>query len=380
MEEHHRTALIHSDRFAQYDLGEDHPFKPVRSQLVYDLAQRHGYLGKPWMRIEEPCALDDETISHFHDWSYIHALQEANRGEFRPDMIRYNLGTLECPVVPGLYDYAVLVAGAGYRAMELTFDDGVRTAFSPLGGMHHAARNYASGFCYINDCGLIIDELLRRGKRVAYIDIDAHHGDGVQKAFYAERRVLKISLHESGETLFPWGGNERETGSGRGKGFNVNVPLPEEIDDALYILTFDKIVPPLIHAFEPDVIVAVIGIDTVASDPLTHLCLTNNGFCEVVTRMRDFRRPLIALGGGGYNLDSLARGWTLAWAIFNGIEPPEDDLGAIGGVLLGQQDLSGGSLRDMHQYLSGPKREAVEAKLKPVVDYIRREVFPFHGL
>jgi len=380
MTSHFKTAFIHSDKFEQYELGPNHPFKPIRSKLVYDLCNKHGLLDHPWIRVEEPIELDVTTLAAFHDMLYLNNLRKANGGEFEPGMIVFNIGTGECPVFKGVYDYAKLAAGASYRGMLSILQDGARIAFSPTGGYHHAGRRHAEGFCYINDIGIVIDVLLARGRHVAYIDIDAHHSNGIQDAFYTDPRVLKISLHESGKTLYPWGGFETETGAGEGTGFNVNVPLPPYTDDEHYLKAFDNIVPPLVGAFEPDFIVAVIGIDTVAADPLTHLNLKNNGFCDAIARIKALGKPILALGGGGYNLDSLARSWTLAWAVMNDIEPEDEHVGTIGGMLLGQQDIPGGSLRDMRQFASGPQKKEIESEIKRVVDYLKRTVFPVHAL
>ncbi|MBU1700001.1 MAG: hypothetical protein KJ970_04580 [Candidatus Eisenbacteria bacterium] len=348
--------------------------------MVYDLLMKYRWLSESWMRVEQPALLTPETMALFHDAEYIAHLQKANDGVFEPKMIEFNLGTAENPIINGLFDYAALSAGASYRGMELLLNGEVETVFSPSGGMHHAARRHADGFCYINDCGIVIERLMAEGKRVVYIDIDAHHGNGIQDAFYREPRVLKISIHESGETLYPWGGYDKEIGGGKGRGYNVNVPLPPETDDVLYIKTFDAIVPPLVRAFDPDIVVSVIGIDTVAADPLTHLSLTNNGFLDAVTRIRDFGKPLLALGGGGYNMDSLARSWALAWAVLNHIEPQDDYAGAVAGIFLGQQELEGANLRDMRQFTSGPKKTENEDKVGRVIEFLRENIFPVHGI
>jgi acetoin utilization protein AcuC len=166
--------------------------------------------------------------------------------------------------------------------------------------------------------------LLRRGRRVAYIDIDAHHGDGVQAAFYHTDRVLTISLHETGRTLFPGTGFGYETGEGPGRGFSVNVPLPPEAGDELFVRAFSERVPREIGRFKPDVIVSQLGVDTFRDDPLAHLNVTTNGFSAVVEMIRSLAPKWVALGGGGYDVTAVARAWTIAWAIMNRVEPPEE--------------------------------------------------------
>jgi acetoin utilization protein AcuC len=162
--------------------------------------------------------------------------------------------------------------------------------------------------------------LLNRGKRVAYIDIDAHHGDGVQKAFYETNQVLTISLHESGHTLFPGTGFEYEIGEGEGEGYSVNLPFPPHTEDEVYVRVFDEVVPELVHAFKPDVVVTQLGVDTFYDDPLTNLHLSIFGFERILKKIKNLAPRWIALGGGGYNISNVARAWTLAWAVMNGIE------------------------------------------------------------
>ncbi len=380
MTRHATTAFIHSNQFEQYELGPYHPFKPTRSKAVFDLCNKKGLLDHSWMRVVEPDRLETDTMATFHDPDYLRCIREANTGVFQNYMIEFNLGTGDCPIFKGIYDYVTLSCGAGYKGMKLLESGEAQTVFSPTGGFHHAGRRHAEGFCYVNDVGIIIEALLAKDRRIAYIDIDAHHCNGIQDAFYGEGRVLKISLHETGETLYPWGGFEGETGSGEGAFKNVNVPLPTGTDDELYVRAFDEIVPPLVTAFDPDIIISVIGCDTLAADPLTHLSLTNNGFNAVIKRMNAMGKPLLMLGGGGYNEESLARAWTLAWATLNGVEPEEEHVGTIGGVLLGDREISAGGLRDMRRFAGGPERDRIEEKIERVTQTIKRVVFPAHGL
>src|SRR5208337_3210667 len=188
--------------------------------------------------------------------------------------------------------------------------------------LHHAGRMRAAGFCYINDIDIAIADLVRKGRRIAYIDIDVHHGDGVQEAFYGTDRVLTISLHESGETLFPGTGFETEIGEGEGRGYSVNIPMPPSSDDELFVYAFDEVVPSLLKKFKPDIVVSQLGVDSFITDPLTHLKYTTNGFCEVVGKIKELSPRWIALGGGGYDVTNVAKAWTLAWAIMNEVDLP----------------------------------------------------------
>jgi len=200
----------------------------------------------------------------------------------------------------------------------------VRIAFNIAGGLHHARDDRASGFCYVNDPVLAILYFVDRGYRVLYLDVDAHHGDGVQWAFYDDPRVLTVSFHQDGRTLFPGTGHITEMGTKAGIGYSVNVPMLPGTDDEVFWQGFINIVPNLFETFRPDVIVSQLGVDTFMDDPLTSLELTTNGFCNVISYLREYAPAWVALGGGGYNVDNVARAWTLAWAIMNGVELPDE--------------------------------------------------------
>jgi acetoin utilization protein AcuC len=183
-------------------------------------------------------------------------------------MVECGLGTSDNPVFKGVYDFSLLVLGATMLGTELISTGKADIVFSPVGGLHHGGYEHAEGFCYINDIVIAIKRFLKSGfKKVLYIDIDAHHGNGVQDAFYDSDEVLFISFHQSGETLYPWCGFENEMGTGKGLGFNVNVPLPEYTDDDAYLRAFREIYTPLARAFQPDCVVAQIGLDTLKRDP-----------------------------------------------------------------------------------------------------------------
>jgi acetoin utilization protein AcuC len=236
-------------------------------------------------------------------------------------------------------------------------------------------KSRASGFCYVNDPVIGILRLLSRGKRVAYIDIDAHHGDGVQKAFNQTDQVLTISLHESGHTLFPGTGFEYENGEGRGEGYSVNLPFPPHTDDENYFWAFEEVVPPLIHAFQPDVVVTQLGVDTFYDDPLTNLSLSIFGYEKVVRRIKDLAPRWVALGGGGYNISNVARAWTLAWAVMNGIELkeqlPELYVKEAAKVGIYEKELRGG-----FKPTPNSGRDEIQKEVERVVNYLKQNVFP----
>src|SRR5262249_11610784 len=226
------------------------------------------------------------------------------------------------PIWPGCYEASALACGGSILAAELVARGDVARAFNFAGGLHHAMPDRASGFCYLNDAVLAIMALRRHGLRVAYVDIDAHHGDGVQAAFYRSADILTISTHERGDRLFPGTGAVEEIGEGAGGGSVVHLPLNPSPDDSVCLDAFDAVVPPVLRAFGADVVVAQLGIDGHRTDPLTHLALSVDGFAAAVGRILGLAPRLVALGGGGYDLATVARAWTVAWALMNDVTLP----------------------------------------------------------
>ena len=315
-----KTALIYSHAFSNFSYGEDHPFKPQRYRLAFDLMSDYGLLADAASVVTDYRLIGEEELLSFHAADYIARLKEFSvSAEPRADF-RYGLGDVENPVFSGLFDWALLGASGTTEAARLVGEGTVDIAFNLAGGWHHAHRSRASGFSYLNDAVIAINTLLAAGKRVAYLDLDAHHGDGVQEAFYDTDRVLTISIHESGLYFFPGTGFEDEIGTGAGKGYCVNVPLLAHTDDPLYMKAFDEVAYPLIAAFDPDVLVTQIGADTLRSDPLTRLEITTHSYTYIMKKLKALRIPWVAAGGGGYDLMNVARAWTIAWGVMNGVE------------------------------------------------------------
>jgi acetoin utilization protein AcuC len=314
------TAFIYTDAYLDYDYGPTHPLRIIRLKLTYDLIKAYGLLNLPPVQFIPTIKAEEENLMAFHSDEYLNILQKANEGSLLGDAYLYGLGPGDNPIFPGLYDWSLLVTGATLQAVDFVAEGKGEIAFNIAGGLHHAMRSRASGFCYMNDPVIGIMRLLSRGKRVAYIDIDAHHGDGVQKAFYETNQVLTISLHETGHTLFPGTGFEYEIGEGEGEGYSVNLPFPPFTGDEIYLWAFEEVVPELIRAFQPDVVVTQLGVDTFYDDPLTNLHLSIWGYEKVLKRIKDLAPKWVALGGGGYNISNVARAWTLAWGVMNGIE------------------------------------------------------------
>jgi acetoin utilization protein AcuC len=257
----------------------------------------------------------DDELATFHTREYIEVVRRLSQGETGLNPARYGFGPGDNPVFRGMFESEGLKVGAALVAAELLLNNEVEVAFSFAGGLHHAGRDFASGFCVFGDGAIAIHRLLAAGWRVMYVDIDAHHGDGVQAAFYGDDRVLTISFHESGRYLFPGTGFTNELGEGAGRGFSVNVPLFPYTDDETFIWAFDQVVPPLLERFAPDVVVAQLGVDAHWRDPLTHLALTTHGFEALFRRIYYLRPRLLAVGGGGYDRGVVPRAWTLAWAV-----------------------------------------------------------------
>ena len=370
-----RTAFIYTDRYADYDYGLAHPMKIVRLKLTYELVKAYELLSLPSMRLVETREATEDELSLFHSRDYLDALKRASKGLPGGDAFMYGLGPGDNPLFEGLWEWSLLATGASIQSAQLVVGKEVDIAFNIAGGLHHALSDRASGFCYVNDPVIVILWLLDRCKRVAYIDIDAHHGDGVQRAFYETNRVMTISLHESGRFLFPGSGFEYEMGQGGGEGFSINIPLHPFTDDGIYLWAFEEVVPPLIARFKPEVIVTQLGVDTFHSDPLTHLCLTTNGFTKVIEKLKGLSLPWIALGGGGYEVANVAKAWTLAWAMMNGVEL-EDKIPQTFEGIGNRLGFRGDTLRDSPLSIPEGKRKEARTEAERVVNYIKKALFP----
>ncbi len=318
-----KTAFVYTDRYFAYDYGAHHPLKINRLRLTYDLCRAYGLFGLPESELLEAGPASEAEILRFHSAEYIDVLKRASRGDLAADL-DHGLGPGDNPPFPGLWEWSLLQTGASLECARLVAEGRVRIAFNVAGGLHHATRGRASGFCYLNDPVLAICHFLDRGKRVLYLDIDAHHGDGVQWAFYEDPRVLTVSFHQDGRTLFPGSGAVTERGRGTGSGYAVNVPMLPGTDDETFWRGFRGIVPALMRAYRPDVVVSQLGVDSFLGDPLANLELTTHGFSKVIRFLADEAPAWVALGGGGYDETTVARAWTLAWAIMNGVEAPDE--------------------------------------------------------
>ncbi len=374
-----KTAFIYSPRYLEFDYGPGHPLRNQRLGLTYDLIDACDLLTLPSARCLEPDPATDDELLLFLQPDYLKVLKLVDVGQAPAAAMRCGLGTPDNPILPGIFRWSALVAGASLLAMRLVESGEVSRAFNISGGLHHAGPGRASGFCYINDAALIIAHLCRLGYRVAYVDIDVHHGDGVQWAFYDTDQVLTLSIHESGKTLFPGTGFVNELGEGKGEGYSVNVPLPPAADDEIFLWGFNEVIPPLVKAFRPDILVTQLGIDSHLTDPLSHVGISLGAFLQMVRRLRDLCGRWVALGGGGYDLTNVPRAWAAAWAIMNDREPP---------AMLPQSFLarhkevgfSGPAFLDAPVIIDGSAKARTWEAVREEVERLKQLVFPRHGM
>lgn len=315
-----RCRLIYSPDYTRYYFHDDHPFNQKRLVLTYDLLQAYGLLVED--HVLPPRHATDDELALIHDRRYIETVRaQGTSATLLPTAASYGLGSEDVPVFPGMHEAASLIVGGTLQAVEVVMNGEADHAFNPAGGLHHALRGRASGFCIYNDCSVAIAYLRQYyDARVLYIDTDAHHGDGVQWAFYDDPNVLTISFHETGQYLFPGTGSLRERGEGQGYGYSLNIPLDAFTEDDSFLEVYHRLVPEVARAFQPDVIVTQNGCDAHAYDPLTHLSCTMRIYQEIPRLAHQLAHELcdgrwIAVGGGGYDIWRVVpRAWTLLWS------------------------------------------------------------------
>ena len=370
------AAFVYDDALSRHVLRNDHPMRPVRLRHTYELLSAYGAFDGDTSLLVDPRAATERELEWVHTRDYIAAVRSLSAGLATVQPERFGFSAQgDNPVYPGMFDAASLSSGATLVAAELVAEKRVDTAFSIAGGLHHAAPTHASGFCIFNDPAIAIKYFLDRGMRVAYVDVDAHHGDGVQDVFYRDNRVLTISIHESGQYLFPGTGFVSESGAEDGAGYSVNIPLFPYTEDEAYLWAFHEVAPPLIRAFAPDVLVTQLGIDSYHSDPITHLQLTSRGYVELIREFANLGLPWLALGGGGYDIGAVARCWTLAYGVMLDVEWPDRIPESVAG------QYPSPNLRDT-VILEVPAnvREQGRQYLEEGVAALRRDVLSQHGL
>ncbi|MGH3372671.1 MAG: acetoin utilization protein AcuC [Nocardioidaceae bacterium] len=324
-----RSCVVFDKTLTDYDFGPTHPMAPIRVDLTMRLADELGVLlpagadGDGLRQVPAPVASDD-LIATVHSADLIEAVQAMSRDPYRVDE-PHGLGSDDNPTFEGMHLAAAHVVGASVEAARQVWGGESLHAANITGGLHHAMPGRASGFCVYNDVAVAISWLLDNGaERVAYVDIDVHHGDGVEKVFYDDPRVLTISLHETGQMLFPGTGFAYDTGGPNAPGSAANVALPPGTADAGWLRAFHAVVPPLVREFAPDILVTQHGCDSHIEDPLAHLMLTVDGQRAAHLALHDLAHEVcegrwLATGGGGYAVvDVVPRSWTHLLAIVGG--------------------------------------------------------------
>ncbi len=317
-----KAKLIASFKYKKLRYTKNHPLRIPRVSLLLDFLLAMNLIS-PKEIVESREATREELLL-FHEPGYIDTLIEADRCQCVPKGARqrHNIGSYENPVSPAMYKGSCLATGSSLQAAE-SFLSGV-PAFNPAGGMHHAFRDKANGFCFINDPVITLEFLRKRGfKRLLYIDLDAHHCDGVQEAYYGSDEVFVLSLHQSPDYAFPFKrGFMEERGEGRGRGFNLNVPLPKGVNDTEFLYALEFSLDYVLERFKPEVYVLQLGTDALLEDPLSKFKLSNLGFLEAFRLIRSRLGEGVYLGGGGYHPVALARAWALIWCELSGRETP----------------------------------------------------------
>lgn len=320
------VGLVRCPGVAAYDHGPRHPLRPDRVRYAWELIDAVGLSTEPGVVDLTGRRADDDEIGLVHSDAYIAATRAA--GEDVPGSYgRWGYGNGDNPVFPHMHDAAADVVGASLVGAEAVWRGEVLHAFNAAGGLHHAMPERASGFCVYDDPAVAIAWLLEQGaERIAYVDVDVHHGDGPQAIFWGDPRVLTVSIHESGETLFPGTGAREERGSGLAEGTKVNVPLPAGTGDRPWLRAIDEVVIPVVTFFRPQVLVTQLGCDTHLTDPLAHLEITTTAYAEAARRLHRLAHDAaggrwLATGGGGYErVRVVPRAWTIDFAAMVGVE------------------------------------------------------------
>jgi acetoin utilization protein AcuC len=318
-------GIVYSDAFQEYNFGPTHPLKPTRLKLTYELMRSVNLLASPNVTVSEPREASSDELRLFHDEDYVNLIHEVSKsGEGFLD-----LG--DTPVFKGCYEASALAAGASLKAVDMVMSGQVTHAMNISGGLHHAHPNRASGFCIFNDPAISIVYLKKKYslERVLYLDVDAHHGDGVMYGFYSDAGVLDIDFHEDGHHLFPGTGFTDEIGEGNASGLKINIPLPPFTGDEQYMELFREIVPATVRRYKPQILLLQCGADAHANDLLAHLQLTTKTYGEVAKIVHELahevaRGRLVVFGGGGYNIANVVRTWTVVASILVDYAPPRE--------------------------------------------------------
>jgi acetoin utilization protein AcuC len=377
------TALIWSDDRIRYDFGPAHPLKPIRVELTVKLIRACGLDQRSGVVTLPRAPYGEDEVLRIHDAEYVEVVRALSANPNPLGAPWYGLGWGDNPVFAGMHEASLEVCGASVAAAQAVWEGRVRHAFNPAGGLHHAMRGRASGFCIYDDPVAAIEWLLAHGaRRVGYVDVDTHHGDGVQAFFYDNPRVLTISLHESGRYLFPGTGFPDEVGTGDARGTSLNVPLAPETSGEVYLEAFDAVVPAALEAYQPDVLVTQLGCDTHVTDPLAHLALTNDDYAEIGQRLHRLAHTFaqgrwVALGGGGYQIATVVpRAWTIYFAELAGAPlPPELPIDWIHEAAAATGQRPPATFLDGPVQLSDDRRAVARAEAQRSVESLKASAF-----
>lgn len=368
-----RDIFFYTDAFLRYDLGPEHPLRPTRLARTRELLAAYGALDAVEVRMPSPCPMEALRLAHSDE--YIETVDRLSAGEHVPFPFRYGFGYGDNPVFPDMWDSSLLYTGASYDAASAVVAGETRVAMNISGGLHHAHRDRAAGFCVFNDCVVAIHKLRERFDRVVYVDIDVHHGDGVQEAFYNDNHVLTVSIHETGQTLFPGSGYVRELGVGPGTGYSVNLPMWPYTDDETWYWAWREGAWPIIKAFQPEAVCLECGTDPHYLDPLARLCLTAQGWLRAIEDVASLGLPMVVLGGGGYNLTTVPRMWALTFSVVFDVPLPNETPE----TFLDHDRIP--TLRDEELPPIAPHaRDNARAHARQTVAELKEKVFMYHGL
>ena len=377
-----RAGLVLCPEARIYDHGPGHPLRPQRVLLTWDLIRHLGMLDRPTVETLSCRIATDEEIGLVHTAEFIDATKRAGEGQ-PGDWSRFGYGPGDNPIFPRMHEAGALVVGASLVAAQEVVEGRLDHAFNAAGGLHHAMPSRASGFCVYDDPAVAIAWLLRHGaERIAYVDVDVHHGDGPQAVFYTDPRVLTVSIHESGEYLFPGTGFVSERGAGEAEGTKVNVPLPPGTGDQAWLEAFREVVPPLVRRWRPDVLVTQLGCDTHQTDPLAHLLLTTRAYRDAAAVLHELAHETaggrwVATGGGGYQWARVVpRAWTIYFAEMAERDLPDE----LPESWIEAAEREAGY--DVPDRLSEPALpgSGTDPAVDRVIEACRAAIFPRHGL
>jgi acetoin utilization protein AcuC len=378
-----RVELIwYGDDVPWYDHGPEHPLRPARVILTHRLIEAYGIPDTASVTTMVARDATDDELLLVHTPRYLEVVRAAGAGE-AGEWSRFGFGRGDNPIFAHMHEAASRVAGATLSAAEAVLGGRAEHAFNPSGGLHHAMPERASGFCVYDDPAVAIAWMLEHGaSRVAYVDVDVHHGDGPQAIFYDDPRVLTISIHQDGRTLFPGTGFIEEHGAGQAAGTKVNVPVPPQTGDGAWLAALEAIVPPLVTSWKPDVLVTQLGCDTHTTDPLAWVDLTTDAYRRAGSLLHRLAHEAaggrwVATGGGGYQWARVVpRAWTIYFAEMAGTVIPDELPESWLDLVRSEYHMS------VPQFLSEdpPPNRGRDDAVDDVVRQVKRSIFPFHGL